>query len=286
MKTCSNELKTFLHTATVFHKCDLYEITLASGTVLRYADYDMPITLSDGRVFSHKGPLFTRGKTKLTAKIEVDSMDITVESDATDLIGTATWQEAAQNGAFDNADLTLYKCFMSAPGVVVGALEWFGGYVDVEGGGGLEMDWKVKSYMQRLNVDYPLRKYYPTCPYTLYDADCGLDIADWTVSGTVTQVISKQEIYTNLTFADGYYDLGGAMFTSGDLSDSSMSIKNSYAANGRILFIVSLDSLPAVGDTFTIYPGCAKTPAVCTSKFNNLARNRSTPFIPLKETVI
>lgn len=285
MKECSEVLKKYLHTTKAFLKCDLYEITLASGTVFRYADYDMDITLPDGRKFIHTGPTFTRGQTKLTAKIEVDSLSVTVCADATDLIGTSTWMQAAQNGVFDNADLVLYKCFMSSPGVVVDALEWFGGYVDVGGGGGLNQDWKIKSYMQRLNVDYPTRKFYPTCPFSLYDANCGLNIADYTVLGTITQVISKQEVYTNLTFVDGYYDLGGVTFTTGDLTDSGMSIKNSYAANGQIIFIVALDSLPAVGDTFTIYPGCAKTPAVCAEKFNNLAKNRSTPFIPLKETV-
>ncbi len=287
MKECSEELKTFLHTAKAIYKCDLYEITLKGGIVLRYADYDMDIKLADGRVFLSKGPNFKRGKTKLTAKIEVDAMSLDVTADQTDTIGQATWMAAAQTGAFDNADLTLYKCYMSSPGVVVGPLEWFGGYVDVEGGGGLEMQWKIKSYMQKLNVDYPTRKFYPTCPFSLYDANCGLNIATYTVSGVITQVNSKQEILTNLTFGDGYYDLGGINFTSGNLIGSSMSVKQSYALNSRIVFIVSLDKLPVVGDTFTIYPGCSKTPAVCAAKFGNLlAHNRSTPFIPLKETIV
>lgn len=286
MKECSDVLKNFLHTAKHIFKCDLYEITLKGGLLLRYADYDMDIKLADGRVFSASGPNLVRGRTKLTSKIEVDSMSLSVFTNTTDMIGSITWQQAAQIGVFDNADLTLYKCYMSAPGVVVDALEWFGGYVDVEGGGGLEMDWKVKSYMQKLNVDYPTRKYYPTCPYSLYDANCGLDIADYTLTGTITNVISKQEIHTTLTSGDGYFDLGGANFTSGALIGSSMSVKQSYLLSGRIVFIVSLDKLPAVGDTFTIYPGCAKTPAICATKFGNLARNRSTPFIPLKETIV
>jgi uncharacterized phage protein (TIGR02218 family) len=285
VKECSDVLKDFLHTAKHIFKCDLYEITLKGGILLRYADYDMDIKLPDGRVFISTGPNFKRGKTKLTAKIEVDSVSVSVYSDGTDIIGSTTWMQAAQTGAFDNANLTLYKCFMSAPGIVVGELEWFGGYVDVEGGGGLEMQWKVKSYMQKLNVDYPTRKFYPTCPYSLYGAGCGLNIADYTVAGTITQVISKQEIYTSLTAGDGYYDLGGANFTSGNLIGSSMSVKKSYLSNGRIIFIVSLNEMPAAGDMFTIYPGCSKAPAICATKFGNFKKNRSTPFIPLKETI-
>ena len=285
MMECSEELKNFIHTAKEMCVCNLYEITLTSGTVLRYADYDMDITLVDGRKFVHTGPMITRGQTSISAKIEVDSMDISVIADQSDRVGQVTWMEAAQVGAFDEAEMVVYMCFMSAPGVVVDVLEWFGGYVDVEEGGGIEMDWTINSHMKKLNVDYPTRKFYPTCPYVLYGAGCELNIADWKVNGTITQVVSKQEIHTSLSFEDGYYDLGGAEFTSGNLIGASMSIKNSYAENGRIIFIVALDNLPTVGDTFSAYPGCAKTPAVCATKFGNFANNRSTPYIPLKETV-
>lgn len=285
MMECSEVLAEHLNTATEFLICDLYEITLLGGTVLRYADYDIDIKLADGRTFTHTGPAFVRGETSVTAKIEVDHMDLSVFANENDKVGQSTWMEAAQVGAFDEADLVHYMCFMSEPGVVVDILEWFGGYVDVEGGGGIEMDWSVNSYMKKLNVDYPTRKFYPTCPYTVYGTGCDLNVADWTVTGTITQVISKQEIYTNLTAADGYYDLGGVEFTSGDLNGASMSVENSYVANGRIVFIVALDELPAVGDTFSVYPGCAGTPAICSTKFGNLSHNRSTPFVPLKETV-
>lgn len=286
MKDCSEVLKAYLNSATEIYKCDLYEIILSGGTVLRYADYDADLTLPDDRKFLCTGPIFARGQTKLTSKIEVDSMSVSVYADASDVVGSTPWISAAQNGAFDEAKLTLYKCFMSSPHIVVDALEWFSGYVDVEGGNGLEMSWKVKSEIQKLNVDYPTRKFYPTCPFSLYDAKCGLNIADYTKAGTITKVISQQEIHTDLVFTDGYYDLGGVIFTSGELINSSMSIKKSSAADGQIIFIVSLDSLPAKGDTFNIYPGCNKTPAMCKDKFNNLAHNCATPFIPLKETVV
>ena len=285
MKICSETLKTYLATATEFFRCDLYEITLRSGTVLRYADYDQQITLADERVFLATGPQFQRGQTKLTAKIEVDSLDVSVFVESTDLIGSISWMKAAQLGLFDDADLTLYKCFMSSPGVVVEALEWFSGYVDVKTGGGLEMEWKINSYMQRLNVDYPVRRYYPTCPYSLYDYNCGAVIGSFTTAGHVVTAVSKKEITTDLTFADDYYDLGGLTFTSGALSGVSIAIEKSYHTNGRLVLIISLDALPTAGDHFNVYPGCDKTPEMCNSKFNNVVYNRSTPFIPLKETI-
>jgi uncharacterized phage protein (TIGR02218 family) len=286
MKQVPAELLEYLHTRTEFFMCDLYEITLKSGLVFRYAVYDRDITLPDGRFFSCKGPLFKRTRIKLSSGIAVDKMTATVHSDATDKISNTPMVQVAHNGGFDEATLSLLRCFMGSPGFVIGAVEMFTGYVDVDGGGGIEMKWVVKSGVQKLNVEYPLRKYYPTCPYSLYDNGCGLNIADYTTTGTVAGVISAQEFTTGITNQDGYYEQGGIEWLSGALAGVSAPIKASYQTNGRIVMLIPLDAAPAVGDTFKIYPGCDKTPATCRDRFNNFSRNRATPYIPLKETIV
>jgi uncharacterized phage protein (TIGR02218 family) len=286
MKTASDKLIAFLNSATEFYRCDLYEITMNTGTVLRYTNYDIPITLSDGRKFLANGPVIERGRLKLSSKISVDSMNISLYAGLTDTIDGTPIMTIARNGGFDEVKCTVYICFMSAPGVIVDIVEWFTGNIDVKDGGGLELAMENKSLIAKANIDYPVRLYYPTCPYALYSAGCGLNVDNWTVEGTVTQVINKQKIYTNLTFADGYYDLGGIEFIDGELNQATMTIKSSYSENGQLIFIVALDSLPAVGDTFKAYPGCNQTPAMCKDKFNNKSKNRSTPYIPLKETVV
>ena len=286
MKAASAELIAYLNSTTEFFRCDLYEITLNGGTMLRYTDYDMPITLPDGRKFLASGPTFERGRTQLSSTISVDAMNVTMFVDGDDRIDGVPMMTVARNGGFDEAKCTVYICFMSFPGVIVDVLEWFTGTLDVQDGGGLELTLQNKSLIQKANVDYPARLYFPTCPYSVYSAGCGLNVVDFTKTGKITRVISKQRIYTDLNFADGYYDLGGIEFTSGDLVGTSMSIKNSYQSNGQIVMLAALDALPAVGDTFKIYPGCAKTPEMCKNKFGNLKRNRATPYIPLKETIL
>jgi uncharacterized phage protein (TIGR02218 family) len=285
MKQVSAELLQYLHTRTEFHMCDLYEITLKSGLTFRYADYDMDITLPDGRVFGCKGPHFQRDRIQLSSGIAVDKLNVTVAVDATDQIGDTPMMVVAHNGGFDEATVSLLRCFMDAPGAVVGAVELFTGYADVNSGGGLAMKWEVKSSVQKLNVDYPLRKYYPTCPYSIYDGGCGVEMARYTATGTVTGVSSYQDFNTNLTKADGFYDQGGIEWLSGALAGASMPIKQSYQSGGRIVALIPLEAPPAVGDSFRIYPGCDKTPEMCESKFNNILRNRATPYIPLKETI-
>jgi uncharacterized phage protein (TIGR02218 family) len=286
MKTASEALLTYLHTGRQFHICDLYEITLASGTVLRYAAYPQGITLGDGRVFSSSGPQFKRGRTKIQAGIAVDTLEVTMMVDASDTIGGSPVMTIAHNGGFDDALLMLYRCFMSAPGVVVEALEWFAGDINVNSGGGLTLELKVKSFVQRLNVDYPIRNYYPNCPYTLYDAGCGLDIDDYKLTGHVTAVTNSQTFSTDLTFASGHYDQGGVEFVSGDLAGIAAPIKASVSTAGRLTLLIPLSEAPGIGDAFTVYPGCDKKPATCLSKFNNFNRNRATPYIPLPEAIV
>ena len=284
MKTAPPEVIEYLNSRNKFYVCDLYNFVLADGTIMRYADYDMPITWG-GYTWINTGPVFERGKTKLSGKITVDSLDMTVTTDANDLIGGITWMNYSHNGGFENATLAIYRCFMSSPGVVVGALVWFAGAVDVDNGGGMEMSWKIKSRMHKANVDYPMRLYYPTCPYVLYEAGCGVNRASFAVAGTVIAAVNALLFYTNVGYPYGYFAQGYIKFTSGALTGVIAPVLDS-TSTGTIALMSGLDSVPQAGDTFVIYPGCDQTPATCAAKFNNWQRNRATPFIPLKETII
>ena len=174
---------------------------------------------------------------------------------------------------------------MSSPGVVVGAMTWFSGPINIGVYGGMEMGIKVKSRMSKANVDYPLRLYYPTCPYVLYGAGCGLDRANFAHAGTVTGVSGTIYIDTTLSMPISYFDQGYMVFTTGALAGAAGPIRYSNATGG-IRMLSGFNTSPAIGDSFVAYPGCDRTPATCSSKFNNWQRNRATPYIPLKETVV
>lgn len=290
MKNVAQTLKNYLDTQKSFYVCDLYELTLKSGAAYRYADYDMPIVLSDGRLFSaaHR-PVFKRGKLKASSKIEVDKLTVTLYVGAEDKIAGVPILKAAHSGALDDSNLTLYRCFMSAPGTVAGVVEMFGGQVEIKSGGGLELALEVKSAVQRLNVDYPFQKYYPTCPWSLYGTGCGLNIENWKKAGSVVYIDGTSTIRVSvLSETDGYYNEGGVEFLSGALAGIIAPIRRSWDVSGntKLEFLMPLAAAPAYGDSVKIYPGCDKTPATCENKFNNYLHNRATPFVPLKETLI
>jgi len=284
MKDASPEVIAYLNQNNKFYLCDLYEITLADGTVFRYADYDRPIVWN-GHTWLCTGPVFERGKTSMSGKITVDSLSVTVTTDANDKIDGVTWMNLAHNGGFRGATLKLYRCIMSSPGIVVGAMLWFPGPISVGQGGGMEMGWNVKSRMSKANIDYPFRLYYPTCPYVLYGDGCGLSRDDFAVSGTVTAAGGVAAFMSSLRREDGYFDQGYVKFTTGDLAGVAGPVKYSTAA-GAISMLSGFGKAPAVGDAFIAYPGCDRTPAICASKFGNWSKNRATPYIPLKETVL
>ena len=84
--------------------------------------------------------------------------------------------------------------------------------------------------------------------------------------------------------ADGFYDNGQITFTSGANSGITKAVKSYFAQ--QFFFNSPLPFPPNSGDTFIAYPGCDKTQATCTNKFNNLANFEGFPYVPVPETAI
>ena len=84
--------------------------------------------------------------------------------------------------------------------------------------------------------------------------------------------------------ADGYYDNGQIMFTSGANNGLVKAVKSYF--DQQFLFNSPLPFAPSAGDTFIAYPGCDKTQATCTTKFSNLVNFEGFPYVPAPETAI
>jgi len=71
MKTLSPTLLTHLQGGGPFTMADLYTVTMASGTILRWTDYDVDITHPvTGYTHSASGPVLKRGKTRTIIGVE------------------------------------------------------------------------------------------------------------------------------------------------------------------------------------------------------------------------
>ena len=128
-----------------------------------------------------------------------------------------------------------------------------------------------------LDIDMPRNLYQPTCLHTLYDVGCTLQKSDFQANGTVGAGSTASIIYWSL--ANANFAQGTITFNSGVLAGVTATVGS--VVNGSSLNLINpLQSVPALGDGFTVYFGCDHTQATCTNKFNNLANFRGFPYVP------
>lgn len=117
------------------------------------------------------------------------------------------------------------------------------------------------------------RTYNAECDATLGDARCGINLASFTDTGTITSVTSNSVfIDTALigTQSDNYYNYGLITFTSGLNNGLAREVKDYNDATGEITTLLPFPYTIEVSDTFTVYAGCDKVKSTCIDKFDNL----------------
>lgn len=161
MKEATNALAEYLTTQKNLTSCDIYELTLSNGNVYRFADFDTDVTYN-GNVYSRSLiGIPKRQQINIKSQVTVDSMNIQIYSDANDMIESVSVNKAAHDGILDRATLALSRCFFGTNGSVIGAVKLFSGIVEIHQCGGLSLQLTVKSKTQGLNMEFPVRKYYP-----------------------------------------------------------------------------------------------------------------------------
>jgi len=288
MKTVASSISTYLASMPqTLLMADAYTFTLANGTVLRYTNSQMPFMLGANTWLT--GLTIIRSKIRQVIGVEVDTLDLTIAAPPSFTVGGVSLMKALRTGLFDGASVVLNRIFFSAPGVPVnttgsGDLILFAGIVGEVDAGRFSAQIRVSSNLQLLNIKLPKNVYQPGCPNTLYDTNCGILKSAYAVSGSIAGPSTAGSLVVALSQAAGWFDQGMITFTSGVNSGLSMTIRTQIPS--LITPVAPFPSAPATGDTFTIYPGCDKTQATCTSKFSNLANFRGYPYIPVITSVV
>lgn len=282
MKEVGQILSNHLSTSQSFLSCDLYELKLKSGISYYWADTDADVNYG-GHTYKGDGPIITREKIATNSTVSVDKLSVTITANQSDQIGGVPVLEVAHNGGLDGATLDLRRAFFDDAGKVIECIDLFHGICEVTQGGGFILKISAKSVVQKLNIEYPNRRYYPQCPYSIYSKECGVDIKAYRKTAKVTAVTGTNTVQIDILFEDGYYTAGGMEWISGPLAGQATQIMDSK--NSTIIYMSATNTSPRIGDVAYIYPGCDKTPTTCKSKFNNFSRNRATPYVPLKETI-
>jgi uncharacterized phage protein (TIGR02218 family) len=247
------------------------EATLAHG---------LKITRADGQVFAF---------TEHDRDCEIDSVTyvadhgflksaVVTSSQAS--VGNAELHTPRENGVialadvmgrlWDNAKFELFKYNWQAPGDGVIA--------EISGNFG-KITTKLGEFVIELRdliqfMQQPVGKVSSkTCPVRLGSTGygfCNLDLAPYTVTGTITHVTDNRvfrdanRVEPDDTFGDGEFT-----FDSGDCA-GYRALVDAYAADGTFTLAIPMFSAVQVGDTYTAVWGCRKRfDEDCKTKFGN-----------------
>ena len=279
-----SDLVNLLTNSKEFYMAELATFTFLDGTVIRQSSLDVNVSWG-GNTFLSTGLLMKRSKISQERGVQVNEIDLELYPTTT-ILGGITVQQAARNGEFDGGTFKLERVYFNSfsDPVPVGGFVLFSGLFSDVNPSRTCVAIKVKSYLELFNVDWPRNLYMEGCILSLYDTGCGLNKTTYTVSGTVTSGSTLSSVMSNLTQADDYFDLGVLTFLTGQNAGAARTVQNYLHTGGQVNLVLPLLSIPVAGDTFKIYPGCDKTMATCTAKYNNLAAFRGYPYVPPAET--
>ena len=280
----SNNLALFLQSATEFRMADLYTITLKAGTVLRYTTWDSTLTVL-GNTFLTGPPNIERTAIEEQLGMAVSTIEVTITASATDLLSGVPILQSIGLGLFDGAAFKIERLFMDSSGQQIGTVIRFASFIG-------PVDELTRSYAkitvnsgtELLTMQLPAIILQPGCTNTLFDARCGLVKASFAEANTVQAGSTVNKLISLSAKADGYYDNGQLVFTTGANTGLVKAVKQFLGQ--QFTFNSPLPFAPSAGDLFTAYPGCDKTQATCTNKFSNLANFEGFPYVPTPETAI
>lgn len=266
-------------------------VTDRIGNVLRQTSYDRDIVVDKvGYAGTYVSTYAIQSTTVNSASdLAVDNFDM----DAL-LEENGITQDRIRAGLFDNVRFTILLVNASNPtnsGIivksgVVGNIRAFADELAQAEGRGL------KSLLQQTIIE----TYSLGCRFDLGDSRCGVNLALYTATGTVTSIGSARLEFTasGLAQAASYFDRGKITFTSGNNDDFSREVKR-HQAGGVLSVIEPWPRDVQVGDTFTVHAGCNHMHQVleeasgsppsnvfgdCYHKFNNVRRYGGFPFMP------
>lgn len=295
MKTAPAAVVSFLATKPDYlWRADLFTFTLLDGSTYRWTSCDQNLTIG-ANTWLANGAVLSRGNLRQTSRLEVDTLDVilggTLKLGVTTTSNGTSLALLAANGLFDEARLQLDHLVGAYPGDVSKGpiMGWYEGRVAGVDPDPQEVKLTIRSELETLSTQLlPKFLFVPACLHAVYDPNCGLSRAAFTLAGAVSGSPTATAVPTATAAltakAAGYFNLGVLAFTNG----VNAGVRRAVRAWDGTTFTLSLPLPvpPIAGDAFTVYPGCARTKADCDGKFGNLVNFRGFVHIPSTEGAI
>ena len=181
----------------------------------------------------------------------------------------------------DRFQLTIWRYDLGSPNVAP-AVE-FQGFISQVRMQGRKLEATVQSPIDFMDRKLPTYFVGYLCNARLYGPGCNLNMADWAVAGQTAALAGtgvslatdpgKPKNY----FAGGHLDVG---------EGRNRELRTIMASNGLALVLNYPLLKAAVGNTLTLYPGCAHNPSDCQTKFNNWVNYQGHPLVPFQNPTL
>lgn len=268
MKAASSQLAAHIAGGvTTLATC--WKVTRIDTSVFGFTDHDTDIVFSGVTYRAATG--YTRSAIHTIANLAVDNLDIEsiLESDvmsAADL----------RAGLWDGAEVEIF---------MVNWADLTQGHIILKRGRIGEVELKSPTFRAELRgltqqlSQQIVELYTPDCRAELGDSRCGVNLAGLTVTGTVTATAGRYG-FTDSARAEAadYWNGGVVTWLTGGNAGRSMEVKTFSA--GAVGLFLPMPSAIAVGDTYSLKPGCDKSVATCKNRYNNVPNFRGEPHVP------
>ena len=268
MKAASTALATHIAgETTTLATC--WKVTRKDGMVLGFTDHDQNITV--GSIIYEASSGYTRSAIHTISDLSVDNLEIQSALNSDTLV-----PDDLRDGLWDGAEVEIF--FVNWQNISQGQILLKRGTI-----GQVELqDTVFKAELRGLTQALQqqiVELYTPDCRADLGDSRCKVDLAPLTVTGTVTAATDRYGFTDSVRAeADDYWNGGLVIWSSGANTGRKMEIGD-YAGGVFTLFL-PMPGTVAVGDTYSLQPGCDKSFATCKARYNNVNNFRGQPNVP------
>jgi uncharacterized phage protein (TIGR02218 family) len=246
------------------------KITRRDGVVLCMTSHDSALEV-DG-VWYLPAVGYTASEVESTSELNPDNLEVTGV-----LKSPAITDEDIHAGVWDYAAVLLFEVDYEDTTIGINELR-AGTFGEVKGGRSqfnAEFRGLMQAYTRRI-----VRLTTKDCTADLGDSRCKINLAAWTVTGTVAGVTDNRVISDGArSEADDWFTAGKLTFLSGLNAGLSMEVKRS--TSGQLTLHERMPYEIQTGDTYSVYAGCTKRAFEdCRDKFNNYVNFRGFPDVP------
>lgn len=248
-----------------------WKVTRTDGTVFGFTDHDVDLTVSAVVYKASTG--YTRSAIQTNSALAVDNLDLEGVFDS-----AAITEADLRAGLWDYAAVEIF--LVNWADLSQGTLKLRKGRLGQSQAGKTRYTTELRGLIQHLQQEVG-RIYGPADDVDLGDARSGINIATYTVTGTITSVTNNRVFAdTSRTEATGYFDYGKLTFTSGLNNGLGMEVKTFTSVGDVFELQLPMPYDVEIGDTYSVYAGYDKSLSQALNKFNNVVNFRGFPYVP------